>query len=141
MDGAIRSAHLVNLLAPGEDFPEDVPRMTDDELRYFVAGLRDDTIFTSMHIHSADKEKGDLSRIFAPVGAGLFQKAPEQFKNNIGVVWDWMSQKAKKTWKGSISGISYPTFVSATVCHKDDWDIACNSIKAIKASTPLIIAP
>lgn len=142
MNDAIQSCFRVALNASETPvFPEEVPRMTEDELRAFVAGLRDDTIFTSMHVHEEDKLRHDLGRVFVPVGVGFFHQAPDSFTENIGVVWEWFDAKAKKAHKGNATGVIYPTFTSARVCHKLDWDIACNSIAAIKAETPLIIKP
>lgn len=121
-------------------FPAEVPAMTPQEHKQFVQGLVNEEIFSSMHIHEADKKKGDLGRVFTVQGAGHFQIAKPEFIENIGVLWEFVKDKSDKTTKGSISGVEYPMFLTTRLCSRADWDLACDAVGALKARSNIVLA-
>lgn len=119
-------------------FPSDVPEMSMEERAEFVRGLLDNSVFSSMHIHEADKKRGDLGKVFLPQERGIFQQAPKSFLDNIGVLWEFTKDQRVQMHKGSKTGVSYPTFGTCRVCSKLDWDLACDAIKCLKAETGVV---
>jgi hypothetical protein len=121
-----------------------VPRLSKEELAEFITGCCDNTIFTSMHVHKIDKDRGDLDKIFLAIGQGIISRMPDTFRDEIGVAWQWVKEKTDRTYKGSVSGTEYPVFRTMRVIHKDDWDEACDGIKAEmqkRENEPKIIIP
>jgi hypothetical protein len=92
-----------------------------------------------MHIHELDKKRGDLGNIFLAQGAGQFMMAPHDILSDVGVLWEFSKEKGEKVHKGSVSKVSYPTFLSVRICSKLDWDLACDVIKALKAETSIVL--
>ena len=120
-------------------YPREVPRMTIQEHREFVQGLINDTIFTSMHIHQRDKEKGDLGRIFLAQKSDYFNNLPQYFLEDIGTLWEFLKEQSPTSVVGMATNITYPTFKTVRLCSKSDWDLACDAIKAVKAQVNLIV--
>lgn len=116
------------------EFPSEVIGMSREEHSEFVKGLLNDSIFTSMHVHETDKKKDDLLKIFLPLETGVIASAPENYRADIGCIWQWHKSLAKqvRSHNGSTTGINYPTFNSFMVCSKLDWDLACDVVKAHK---------
>lgn len=119
-------------------YPSEVPQMTMEERNEFIRGLLNDSIFSSMHIHQQDKERGDLYKIFLPLAGDYFTELPSDLLKDVGVIWEFMKEKDFKTIPGAKTGIVYPRFSTARLCSKLDWDLACDAIKAVKARTSII---
>jgi hypothetical protein len=139
-DEVKNSAYVITLFSK-PPYPSEIPKMTPEEHKNFVDGLLKDTIFCSMHIHSADKEKNDLRNIFLSLNSDYLQKMPRSLIEQIGVLWEFMTDKVGTTYRGSVTRIMYPRFNTFRVCTKFDWDLATDAIKAFKARVNLIIPP
>mgnify|MGYP003394655604 CR=1 FL=1 len=92
-------------------------RMGDDELRKFVIGLLDNSIFTSAHIRDSDKHL--MGSIFLPLMLGMFRYHSdgeiEETLKEVGVFWAYMHEAGPRAING------YPNFFSVRLMHIDDW--------------------
>jgi len=96
-------------------------RMADEELAKFVLGVCDDKIFTMHHIPEGSRTNvGGM--VFMPLTFGAFGGWFEAELENIGTVWEYMSEAGPR----SING--YPMFFSCRLMHTDDWKRACRAI-------------
>lgn len=118
--------------------PSVIPRMSVREHTVFVEGLMSGSIFTSLHVHEADKVAGDLPAIFCLLADGVLKNAPQDFLDEIGVLWEFTKDRLAKVKKGSKTDTIYPTFSSAHVCPKADWTLVCDVVKAMKSQSSLI---
>jgi len=100
--------------------PEHVPRMTDADLRTFVVEFCNGQIFTSAQI----MDDSLLGNVFMPLIFGAFEKASREYVEEIGIVWERLSQAGPR----AINGM--PTFFSMHIMHRDDWARAIQAIQA-----------
>jgi len=107
-----------------EDNKDELPDMefkmlNDDELRAFVVDCLAGRIFTSSQARNID-----VPRIFMVVAFGALSKYSTKSMENIGVLYEYMSEAAPR----SING--YPIFFSMRILHKIDWEIALKMLVA-----------
>jgi len=90
-------------------------RLSDDELRKFVGGVLDGSIFTSAQLH----DESLLTVVFMPLGLGIFRYHSEaEIKavlSQTGVCYSYMKDAGPRNING------YPMFFSCGLLHIDDW--------------------
>jgi len=100
----------------------DIPLMTEDGLKDFVLGCCNGHIFTSNQVPDEEAQHL-LGSIFMPLVFGALKNYDQESIENIGVLWEHMSEAAPRGING------YPMFFSCRIMHKDDWTRARAAIK------------
>jgi hypothetical protein len=100
--------------------PFTLPRLSDDELRQFVIDVLGDRIFTSNHVPTDDKRA--LGMVFLPIAFGVFKDASRADLEQIGGLWEYISEAGPKSFNG------LPQFFSVRMMHVDDWNRAWDAI-------------
>lgn len=99
-------------------------KLSDDELRKFICGVLDGSIFTSAHLHNQDL----LPMVFMPLAIGMFRYHSEEEIKEIltqtGVFYSYMKDAGPRAING------YPMFFSCGLLHIDDWRRAREAIIA-----------
>ena len=100
--------------------------MSDEELAKFVDDFCSGRIFTLHHIapHSRESLAG---MVFMPVALGAFSSWFKQEMEQIGTIWEYLSEAGPR----SING--YPMFHSFYLVHADDWKRAVRAIEREEA--------
>jgi hypothetical protein len=104
----------------GEKYPEEIRRMSKEELATFVREFRGGQIFSSAHISEGDDHI--IRMVFLVLTLGGLHDAPDSYLNSIGLIWEYFSNAGPR----SING--YPQFFSCHLMHRDDWDRARKAI-------------
>lgn len=96
-----------------EDFkyPEEVQRLSKDQMAKFIREFRSGQIFSSAHII----EDYMILRVFLVLSLGALSKAPDTYINSIGLFWEYIKDA------GPLSINGYPQFFSCRMVHKEDW--------------------
>lgn len=92
---------------------EDIPAMSDDELRKFVDDLVSGRVFT----HHQVLQESMIPMVFMPIALGALKWSDTGFAN-IGAIWEYMDQAGPR----SING--YPMFTSLRLMNANDWETA-----------------
>lgn len=90
-----------------------VARMSDEQLREFVLGIVDRSLFCSLMINPNDLNL--LGCIFMPLSLGALKDWSEEETADIGCLYAPMSAAGPRGING------YPMFTMVKLCHKDDW--------------------
>ena len=96
-------------------------RMSDEDLKEFVLDYCDRRIFTDQHITSGRVR--DVGMVFMVLGLGAGAGMRKEDIDQVGLIWEHMSKAGPR----AINGM--PTFLSARLMHKDDWERARKAIK------------
>ena len=104
------------------EFPREpikIPRMSDDELRKFVLGLCDGSLFTMF-----DCPQIMIPMVFMPIALGAFAGYVAEDMAEVGCVYEYYSEAGPR----SINGL--PVFASFKLVHIDDWRRAAKAADA-----------
>lgn len=105
-----------------------VSRMTEDELKAFVAAWCRAEIFSVAHI--APDDMGLVQMVFMPLALGAFADADEAEIKNIGIVYEYYYDPKTARCNVGPRGVNgYPVFYSLRVMHKLDWAIVAPAIE------------
>ena len=96
----------------------EIPRMTEDEIRSTVEGLVKGRIFTGTQV-----PPDMLHLVFMPLGLAK------------DVDWDSLGNVIEDIDKAGPRGINgYPMFMSCRLVHKDDWAVIGERALAVQAA-------
>lgn len=99
--------------------------MPDAEMKKFVLGYVDGSIWTSAHVRPADL----LSMVFMPLALGALQDFSKADIENIGCIWASTTDDPTVPSR-AING--YPMFLSCHIMTKKDWERAMAAINVEK---------
>lgn len=102
---------------PEDNQIEEIPRMSDDEIREFTDALLSGQVFTS---GQAPEEL--LGTIFMPLMMGAAAHL-EPVIENVGCFYEYIEKAGPRAING------YPIFSSFHIMNKDDWDIVMETYK------------
>jgi hypothetical protein len=92
---------------------------TPEELRQIGADIYEGKVFTDRHI---SKNSLDITpSIFLLIALGAFSKAPEEYIDNIGMIYEYLSEAGPR----SING--YPMFFSLQVLSEEQAKVVINA--------------
>lgn len=86
------------------------PAVSDAELKQVAQGIFAGTVFTSNHV----AEPGDLQMVFLPLAFGCFSDVPREDLNNIGTMYEYLSEASPRSLNGM------PIFFSLRLLNWDD---------------------
>lgn len=95
-------------------FPEEVVRMSKEDMAKFIREFRSGQIFSSAHLPEHDDRL--IPMVFLVLTLGALYGAPDSYINSIGLIWEYLKQAGPR----SING--YPQFFSCRLVHKEDWE-------------------
>jgi hypothetical protein len=98
--------------------PHGLTRLTSDQLKAFVLGVCDGSIFTSNQI----RQSSEVGMVFMPLILGGLSDWDKDSLEKIGIIYEHMSESLPR----SINGM--PIFASCNIMHIDDWKIAERAI-------------
>lgn len=96
--------------------PQGIPSMSPEKLKEFVMGVVDGRIFTDRHV----RHPKDMTQVFMALN---FMDPKALRVDDIGVIWEWMSEAGPR----SINGM--PMFMSFRMMNRSD---AARAWKAIE---------
>lgn len=105
-------------LQPGKELERDVPDMPKEDLKAFVLGACDGTIFTSAEVRKPDCP----SLVFLPLAFGMFEGWSDASRQRVGILWEYLHKALPRGING------YPCFGSCRMMNVDDWKRAHKAI-------------
>jgi hypothetical protein len=100
--------------------PQEIPRLTDDEIKELARDIVEDKVFTS---GMCPQEM--LGMVFMPYGLGGMNNMDLA---NVGAIVEHYAKAGERGING------YPMFMSCRVIHKDDWTKVGEKALAIDAA-------
>lgn len=108
-------------MADETKWPDEVPRLPEEELRKFVLGVCDGRIFGSWELGS-----DGWGQAFLPLAMGALAKrngqASDRFLSSIGVCYEWLDRAEQPV-------VGRPIFATVRLLHRDDWEQAVCDIE------------
>jgi hypothetical protein len=98
--------------------PDEVGRMSDNQLREFVQGVLSGTLFLSVQVH----QQRDIPVVFMPLALGALTEWSEEKLKDVGVFYARMSAALPRSYNGN------PMFTEVRFLHKDDWARASKTL-------------
>lgn len=95
-----------------EEEDRTIRSLSDQEMRKIALGMVEGNIFTSLSFREGDMSI--LPQVFMPVALGAFAEYTREELDEIGFLWEDMSE----AWNRSING--FPIFWSFHVVNKQD---------------------
>jgi hypothetical protein len=89
---------------------------TDDELKQIAIDLFEGRIFTDRHLKSME----DARMVFMLIPLGAFAEAPPEYIDNIGMIYEYLSEAGPRSVNG------YPSFLSLRVLSKEQTEKMLN---------------
>lgn len=83
---------------------------TDEELRQIAVDMYDGKIFSDRHLRNID----DIHIVFMPITLGALHNMPEEERRNIGMIYEYMSERGPRDVNG------YPTFFSLKILTQEE---------------------
>ena len=94
------------------------PRMSAEEVRQFVLDVLSNRIMLSVGLSPQE-----LQMVFFPLLFGALSKMSREYIEQIGVIYEYLSEAAPRSCNG------LPSFFSMHIMHKDDWAIASATLQ------------
>lgn len=98
---------------PGDASYPPIRRLSPEERADLVKDLLAGRVFTVKHI--PDGEQALAGLIFLPIGLGIFDAAPPEYQEQVGMIYEHRDRALERSVRG------FPVFDSLKVIHKDDW--------------------
>lgn len=100
----------------------EVKRVSAEKLQEIFRDVQENKIFTSAHL--LDKELPTLlPLVFLPIALGALDGVPEEVKDQMGILWQYLDKAGPRTVNG------LPVFTEFNVLHKEDWFILSKMVR------------
>lgn len=104
--------------------PKSIPNQTPEDLSKLAKDIATNLVFTDRHIRENDLQ--NLSMIFMPIIFGAFANNTEEYRKDVGMIYEYYSQAGPT----SING--YPIFFSMQYINIHDAKIVWEKVEKIR---------
>lgn len=101
-------------MTTGGEWPNEVPRLPEEEIQRLAWGLRENRVFGSWMVSETE-----IAEVFLPLALGALDKANGQatqsFLDSIGVYYEWFDRAERD------QTAKHPIFLTVRILHRKDW--------------------